>query len=154
MNVLFILSVLVQLIVNIDRVYAHRTNAYCHGSSCVDGNRYNWMRAALLDDETLLSEISIPGTHDTMSFYGGDYYQTQTMDLMTQLNSGIRFLDIRADCDEMEPDKLAIYHGQVPLSNYQYAHLRQDVFAVIKQFLDAHIGQTIIMRLKLDEAGG
>ena len=49
-----------------------------------------------------LSDMSLPGTHDTMTFTLGDIdpvdviSKTQTMTLTRQLESGIRAFDIRA----------------------------------------------------------
>ena len=58
----------------------------------------NWM--SQLRDDVRLSELSIPGTHNsaTATYRGGlsDYVRTQSIDIRKQLDNGIRFLDIRA----------------------------------------------------------
>jgi hypothetical protein len=50
-----------------------------------------------VDKSRRLSQLTIPGTHDSGAYYvGGDYFtQTQTMDIRHQLDAGIRALDIR-----------------------------------------------------------
>ncbi|MCB2615736.1 phosphatidylinositol-specific phospholipase C, partial [Listeria monocytogenes] len=60
-----------------------------------------WMSA--LPDTTNLAALSIPGTHDTMSYHGDITWtltkplaQPQTMSLYQQLEAGIRYIDIRA----------------------------------------------------------
>jgi 1-phosphatidylinositol phosphodiesterase len=50
------------------------------------------------DDGIPLRKMSIVGTHSSASLGGGTlgaYYETQASDLPTQLNSGIRALDMR-----------------------------------------------------------
>ncbi|MEK4257107.1 phosphatidylinositol-specific phospholipase C domain-containing protein [Enterococcus sp. FSL W8-0510] len=58
----------------------------------------NWM--SQLKDDVRLSELSIPGTHNsaTATYRGGlsDYVRTQSIDIRKQLDNEIRFLDIRA----------------------------------------------------------
>jgi 1-phosphatidylinositol phosphodiesterase len=70
----------------------------------------NWM--SYLKDSTKFSQLSIPGTHDTMTAgYGGivrPYVETQSRGLMTQLNAGVRFIDIRARV--VEGKSFSIHH--------------------------------------------
>lgn len=72
--------------------YAHTHGGYSHDSS-VGLDRRNWMSG--LSDSLTINELSIPGTGNSMS-YGGftDFTLTQSMNLETQLESGIRFLDL------------------------------------------------------------
>jgi 1-phosphatidylinositol phosphodiesterase len=87
-----------------------------------------------------LSQMSIPGTHDTMSHYGGDIAQTQSMSLATQLNSGIRALDIRC---RHQNNMFQIHHGIID----QRATF-DDVMKAVTAFLAAHPGETVLMRVK------
>ncbi|MES1052168.1 phosphatidylinositol-specific phospholipase C domain-containing protein [Bacillus thuringiensis] len=98
----------------------------------------NWM--AQLSDYNRFSQLSIPGTHDTMAFYGGDISQCQTMSLTTQLNAGIRYLDIR--CRHMD-NIFYIYHGII----YQKARF-EDVCDDVSAFLRTNPSETIFMRIK------
>ena len=52
-----------------------------------------WMKR--LPDNKKLSELSIPGTHDTCARFGGDFAQCQSLALRDQFSIGLRFLDIR-----------------------------------------------------------
>lgn len=118
---------------------AHETPAYSHDSG--PGRGYTnpgWM--ARLANGVKLSQLSIPGTHDTMSHHGGDAVMTQSMDLATQLNSGIRALDIR--CRHIN-NAFAIHHGFV----YQQANF-DDVMKAVTAFLAAHPTETVLMRVK------
>ncbi|WP_129111018.1 hypothetical protein [Bacillus toyonensis] len=70
-------------------------------------------------DTVKVSQLSIPGTHDSGGFYGGDWAPftrpfavTQSLSLETQLNAGIRYLDIRLGGRAGYGD-LAVYHGDI-----------------------------------------
>ena len=70
----------------------------------------NWMSA--LQDNVSLSQISVPGTHDsgaTVEFPSGTA-KTQNLTIAEQLSIGVRFLDIR--CRHID-DSFAIHHGPV-----------------------------------------
>lgn len=70
----------------------------------------NWMKA--LDKRLTLDQISMPGTHDSGTAKAPPgAARTQNFDIYTQLNDGIRFLDIRVDANGSESDPLNIYHG-------------------------------------------
>ena len=58
----------------------------------------NWMTD--LDGGALITQIAIPGTHDSAATYdrcgaGAEYCHTQTYSFTDQLTRGIRFFDIR-----------------------------------------------------------
>jgi len=93
-----------------------------------------------LKDDVRLSELSIPGTHETMSFFGGDAVQCQSMGLNFQLESGIRALDIRC---AIEGNGFDIYHGGI----YQKANF-DDVLTAVVNFLKKHPSETVLMRVK------
>jgi 1-phosphatidylinositol phosphodiesterase len=112
-------------------------DAYTHRSTSGTSNP-SWM--SNLPDSRRLSQISMPGTHDTMSFYGGDIVQTQSLPLAEQLRSGIRALDVR--CRHYY-NSFAIHHGFV----YQNANF-DDVLINVQQFLAANPRETVVMRVK------
>ncbi|WP_278009915.1 phosphatidylinositol-specific phospholipase C domain-containing protein [Flavobacterium gyeonganense] len=66
----------------------------------------NWM--SYLDGNKKLTELTIPGTHDTCTYYVGGLYQCQTMNFETQFKSGVRFWDIRL---KVKKGKIYAYHG-------------------------------------------
>lgn len=98
----------------------------------------NWMGA--LPDHMKLKDVSIPGTHDAGSRFGGAAAETQTWTITEQLNSGIRYLDIR--CRRVG-DKFAIHHGSV----YQNQNF-DDVMTEVKDFLRDHPKEVLVMRVK------
>jgi 1-phosphatidylinositol phosphodiesterase len=101
----------------------------------------DWMK--WVPDDTNLSEMSLPGTHDTMSRYGGGIPQTQSMELRSQLNAGIRVVDIR--CRHIE-DVFAIMHGE----SFQHAYFGTDVLKVCYDFLQDNPTETILMRVSTE----
>ncbi|HET9143936.1 phosphatidylinositol-specific phospholipase C [Actinophytocola sp.] len=119
---------------------AHETAAYSHDST-IGLTSTDWMRS--LSGTRSLSSLSVPGTHDTgASVAGGDITLTQSMNLATQLSSGIRAWDIRLGKDGS--GRLKIYHG----ISRQGQDFENDVLATVDRFLRAHPGETVLMRIQ------
>lgn len=98
-----------------------------------------WM--AHLTRDAQLSQLSIPGTHDSGAYSSGsDSVITQTQTLEEQLASGIRFLDIRG---KHMFDQLTVFHGVWNL-NLPFA----DVQEKCQQFLQTNSSECIVMVLK------
>lgn len=98
----------------------------------------SWM--ASIPDDQLLSEVTMPGTHNTMAIYGGVYAECQTWSLASQLRAGVRFLDIRV---RHVNGNLTIHHGV----SYQRAHFGH-VLEGVADFLQEYPSETVLMRLK------
>jgi 1-phosphatidylinositol phosphodiesterase len=103
-----------------------------------------WMKQ--IDGNTPINKLSIPGTHDTLTYALSSigtllkrFTQTQDIDLIDQLNCGARYLDIR--CDE----HLQGCHGSIGCQNNMW-----EVFSWVKDFLAANPDETIVMRFKYD----
>lgn len=106
------------------------------------GEMGSWQ--AGVPDDTRIAALSIPGTHDTMTYAGGTawwltrpYSRTQTRDLDSQLRAGIRYLDIRVRND----GRLA--HGWVPV-----AGTLSEVFDTVESFLTAQPDEFLLLRLR------
>lgn len=98
----------------------------------------DWM--ARLPDALPLSRLSIPGTHDSLSLFGGRRLRCQSWGLEAQLAAGIRFLDVRC---KLARGELHVYH----LCTFQRASLR-GVLRRTLRFLRAHPGEAVLMRIK------
>ncbi|KAI0345213.1 PLC-like phosphodiesterase [Trametopsis cervina] len=100
-----------------------------------------------IPDSVPLSSVTLPGTHDTMAFYGWPVSQCQSSStpLATQLASGIRLLDIRL---AVKKNGLMAYHGAYP----QRASF-QEILEVIHAFLTSAKGcrETIVMSIKQED---
>ncbi|XP_070554624.1 1-phosphatidylinositol phosphodiesterase-like [Ptychodera flava] len=100
----------------------------------------DWM--SNLHDDMSLADLSIPGTHHTMTFdgHGGPLAQCQSWTLNTQLAAGIRFLDIR--CRHFY-DVLTIHNGVY----YQHVTI-MGVLHTVTTFLEDHLHEVVLMRVK------
>ncbi|XP_062321432.1 1-phosphatidylinositol phosphodiesterase-like [Osmerus eperlanus] len=123
--------------------------AFSHGKDLFNDNgnlqlpdSYNigWMGA--IEDDTFVSNITIPGTHDTMALYGGPLAECQAWNLNDQLRAGIRYLDLRIFALE---NKLYVMHGVV----YQHTSFI-DVFDTIRAFLSEFPSEMVLVRVKPD----
>jgi 1-phosphatidylinositol phosphodiesterase len=122
---------------------AHDSSGYSHDSTN-GATHTGWM--ANIPDELRLSELSIPGTHDTGAYeFGGDIALAQSMNVSNQLNAGIRAMDIRLKIDDGE---LMVYHGIAP----QGLDFDADVLDTVTSFLAAHPSETVLMRIKDEDA--
>lgn len=106
----------------------------------------NWM--SQLPNNTLLSDISIPGTHDSGSTLdakvGGltitDTAKTQDLTISEQLSIGVRFFDIRLI---LENNELEVYHSTVK-QNLSFREVLNDIYA----FIDKYPSEALIMSIR------
>ncbi len=115
-----------------------------------------WMSS--LAPSTRIVDMTIPGTHDsgayniTSSAIWKVWAQTQTLSLLQQLNSGVRFLDIRLGWDSSR-NVMAVYHGEGWKATYcnidfYAANQTNTVIGICKTFLEQNTSETIIMSIK------
>ncbi|KAK1880377.1 39S ribosomal protein L9 mitochondrial [Dissostichus eleginoides] len=98
----------------------------------------SWM--ASIPDDQPLSEVTLPGTHNTMALYGGVYAECQTWSLASQLRAGVRYLDVRL---RHLNGKLNLHHGV----SYQRGHFGH-VLQGVADFLWEYPSETVLMRVK------
>jgi 1-phosphatidylinositol phosphodiesterase len=105
----------------------------------------SWMGG--IPDDVLLSQLTIPGTHESCCLgAGGPLVQCQNRSITDQLNNGIRFLDIRV---RRYKSGFTIHHGPV----YQGKTLT-DVLNECIPFLRQHPSECIIISIKAEEGNG
>jgi hypothetical protein len=104
----------------------------------------NWM--SYINDNILLSQLSIPGTHDSCAHFGGSLYECQHLRLNEQLVLGIRFVDIR--CRHFRNNFTIHHEGKYQNMNFT------DVLQICKDFLLINPGECIIMRIKKEYKDG
>ncbi|KAI7806449.1 hypothetical protein IRJ41_006216 [Triplophysa rosa] len=95
-----------------------------------------WM--ATLDDNKLISEITIPGTHDALALHGGPLAKCQAWSLEDQLKAGIRYFDLR-----VSGEGLKIKHGIFD-QNITFPEVQN----TIKIFLSAYPTEIVLVRVK------
>lgn len=115
-----------------------------HASDSLSKSPENWM--SKLDESKHLTEINMPGSHDSGSFTLTDpvksvWAKTQGKDYLTQMKSGVRFFDIRgrASADNM----ISVHHGMVYL-HHELGKFLDDA----KYYLSAYPNETIVMSMK------
>ncbi len=117
-------------------------------AAAVEGSE-SWM--AGLSDDLKLSEITIPGTHDSATKHVqlAFFSKCQSKTIGEQLQSGYRYLDIRLGADG---DRLKLMHGftncktgALPWSETLYL---EDVLADCYAFLDANPSETVLFAVK------
>lgn len=140
-----ILSVIMLLGLMPANVFAHYDDAYWHEQQ-QSGDNKAWM--SKIKDNTKLSELSIPGTHDSMAYKSNlsfiDNTRTQTMSLSQQLNSGIRYIDIRA---KYTNSGFPLHHGIIYLG-FDF----EDVLRELRTFLSQNPTETVIMKFSQENS--
>lgn len=120
-----------------------------HCEGITEASNPDWM--AGLPDDVSLAQLSIPGTHQSLSLHGGELTQTQedhgdsAEPLGVQLRAGIRAIDVRV---RRVDDRFTLHHGTF----YQNANF-SDVLREAGEFLAAHPGETVLLRLKAECTG-
>ncbi|WP_206506578.1 phosphatidylinositol-specific phospholipase C domain-containing protein [Streptomyces chrestomyceticus] len=143
-----------------------QANEYYNSITTASAANRTWM--AGVPNGTSLARMSIPGTHDSLALCGSrpggsgpceaistsitrtqepHGYSAET--LTTQLDAGIRSIDIRVRVDwGKEGLAFTVHHGAM----YQYANFT-DVLAKSRDFLSAHPKETILLNLKAECTG-
>lgn len=104
-----------------------------------------WMKE--IAGSKYLSQLSIPGTHDSGALYSiGDLAgKCQDLSIAKQLDAGARLLDIRLD---VSGGQLKVIHGIVDERD-----TFDNVVDACKSFLKKHNSETIIMSVKEENVG-
>ncbi|MGW8569522.1 phosphatidylinositol-specific phospholipase C [Streptomyces niveus] len=93
-----------------------------------------------IGDSTPVRSLTLPGTHNSGARSGGLYVACQGTTIADQLNTGVRFLDIR--CRAFE-NAFPIHHA----AYYQNLNF-DDVLTACRNFLQSHPSETVLMRVK------
>lgn len=114
----------------------------CKGHYCTEASPSklfpNWMRS--IQNFTSISEITLPGTHDSCCRSTWEFAETQTWTLSEQLQAGIRYLDIR--CRHIN-NVFAIHHDLIFCGIFF-----SEVLNIITKFLSDNPSETVLMRIK------
>jgi len=101
-----------------------------------------WM--AGVPDYKFITELTLPGTHDSGCNYGGEFAKCQSWTIPEQLKAGIRFFDIR--CKNVK-NEFQIYHGIIDC-RLSF----KEVIAYCEYFLRENPSEFILMRVKEEGA--
>lgn len=117
-------------------------------------NLLSWMRA--FKDETPLSALSIPGTHNSPTCHRAlPSVRCQATSPPEQLQNGVRFFDIRLQPENPQDpnnDRLVLVHSVFPISLTGAKYFR-DLANEVFTFLDQNPSETVIMSIKREGTG-
>ncbi|XP_056332275.1 1-phosphatidylinositol phosphodiesterase-like [Danio aesculapii] len=95
-----------------------------------------WMRT--LDDNKLISSISIPGTHASLAVHGGPEAECQSWSLESQLKAGIRYLELSVSGRDLK-----VVHG---LFSQHTTFVK--VLDTLKKFLSVYTSEAVVVQVK------
>jgi 1-phosphatidylinositol phosphodiesterase len=117
-------------------------------------NLHKWMEN--FKDETPLSALSIPGTHNSPTCHRAlPSVRCQAVSPWDQMQNGVRFFDIRVQPETPEDpskDGLILVHGVFPISLTGNKYFR-DLVNDVHRFLDENPSETLIMSIKREGPG-
>ena len=117
-------------------------------------NMQAWMGE--LRDETPLSGLSIPGTHNAPACHRAlPSVRCQAVSPKVQLENGVRFFDIRVQIDKPDDpgdERLILVHSVFPVSLTGPKYFR-DLINDVEAFLAANPQETVIMSVKREGTG-
>lgn len=117
----------------------------------------DWM--SVIRGETKLTEITMPGTHDSCArkFHNEDALgitsgisKCQNLNITEQLNAGVRFLDVRCEVDASSHSVKTV-HGSTDCWNGSTYYYLDFVFQDVYNFLAAHPSETVLISIKEDD---
>lgn len=117
-------------------------------------NSESWMRD--IADNTPLSLLNIPGTHDSATQYVNSVipqiFRCQDSSIAEQLKNGARFIDARLQYKNKHfrfVHSIADCRIAKPVNSYLLYF--DDVYADIKSFLRANPSETVLLSVKMDD---
>lgn len=126
-------------------------------ADAADVRAVNWMEN--VPDETKLSSMSIPGTHDscTQNVDMRYIFQCQDASIATQLKYGYRYLDMRLVLEKRSgQETLVLKHNiarcKVSDSPFARTLTLADVLKDVYAFLNEHPSETVIMCMKAENS--
>ena len=111
-----------------------------------------WMKD--IPDDTLICDITIPGTHDSASAYAmlPFFSRCQYFSIGRQLNDGFRYLDIRLGAKNGE---LLFYHGFCPCQTGPWVWSEtlklNDGIQEVYGFLKKNPSETVVFNVKMEQ---
>ncbi|KAM7223727.1 PLC-like phosphodiesterase [Rhypophila decipiens] len=130
-------------------------------------HRATWM--SLIPDSTPITEINIPGTHDSATWnftqttadsirhnanpangvLPAEVYRCQRVSLWASLEAGVRFFDLRYGLDP-EGVRLVFYHAHALMSELATV---DDVLFGFYSWLDRHPSEVVLLSFKIEDTG-
>ncbi|MBE6827505.1 MAG: hypothetical protein E7514_02680 [Ruminococcaceae bacterium] len=153
-KIISILIVLILVATAMQPLYISASSQYETAVTLENVASYEWMKA--IRGETKLTEITIPGTHDSCARKFHDDWlvssvaKCQSMNITEQLNAGVRFLDVRCEVDS-STYSIKTVHGSADCWDGDDYYYLDFVFQHIYNWLDAHPSETVLVSIKEDD---
>ena len=106
-----------------------------------------------ISDDTILSNITVPGTHDSCAESNIPFVRTQYLSITKQMEAGLRFLDLR--CRVHSDGQLYMYHGGIPINMPMYLKLDKvmnEVFTFLSR--NGKPTETVLVSINNDDVSG
>lgn len=117
-------------------------------------NYRTWLKE--LNDDTQIGSLAIPGTHNSAACHTAlPSVQCQGKSVTSQLENGVRFLDVRAGKDILADDpnnNLTVVHGNFPV-RIPFQKKLKDTLEEVYQFLSLNPSETVIVSIKQEGTG-
>ncbi|KAG0645378.1 Phosphatidylinositol-specific phospholipase C [Hyphodiscus hymeniophilus] len=111
----------------------------------------SWM--SVIPDHTLLSNVTIPGTHDSCACSNIPFVRTQYLSIPKQLEAGLRFLDLR--CRVHSDGELYMYHGGIPINMPMYLKFGKIMSEIFEFFSkNGKPTETVLISINNDDVSG
>ncbi|EPE08907.1 phosphatidylinositol-specific phospholipase c [Ophiostoma piceae UAMH 11346] len=114
-----------------------------------------WM--STIDGSWPVSSLSLPGTHNSPAYhYALPSVRCQAVDVRTQLDNGVRFLDVRVSVSppaqpHTDP-RIGLVHSVFPVGLFGL-HYFQELYVAVCGFLDANPSETVLISIKKEGTG-
>jgi len=115
--------------------------SFYNGKDQAFNTNQNWMKK--IPDATLVSKISIPGTHDSATKDFSGHAQCQVLSIANQLTIGVRYFDLRFGTSYLTFNKdQNAEHGK-----FHSKYSLKQIFTEIKTFLSQNPTEGVIAKL-------
>ena len=101
---------------------------------------------SLVPDTSLISAFSVPGTHDSTAISSTSTVGCQMMDITTQLNSGIRFINMWCG---LVKNVLFMFHNFYPINPPDFLPFAS-VVSSIETWLGSYSSEAVIVQIRQD----
>ncbi len=119
-------------------------------------DRSDWL--SHISDDTLISEINLPGTHDTAAISTRfNPYACHRFSVTDQLGGGIRLMDVRLKVKKSEEGRyeFTTCHGNVGSGlGFNEFQCFPSLLKECSDFLEGHKSETVLTLLKIDDWNG
>jgi 1-phosphatidylinositol phosphodiesterase len=103
------------------------------------------------NNNSAITQINLPGTHDSCAVSWLPFVSTQTLGIVQQLDSGIRFLDLRVGFHKNgNTEELYMFHGDILINSLGGGIRLQDVLTGVYAWLSVNNREFVMVSVRRD----